>query len=277
MTDSTATKDLAALKEEIIRLGPWHLDVQVTADLSSSAFLDAPESVRESWAAHPVTFIDLRRGFQRLMQAMYPDGLEGRSFLDCACNCGGYSFWMKEIGAGSCLGFDVRDHWINQARFLLENRDEWPRDGMRFELLDLYDLPKQELEPFDVTLFKGIFYHLPDPMAGLKVAADLTREVLIVDTAVRIDLDDGMLVLENEGTEHPMSGVYGLNWLPTGPRVMERILNWMGFPETRLTSWSVNPRRPERGRLRIIGARDASRLEPLTPVTEIDRRPGRGR
>jgi 2-polyprenyl-3-methyl-5-hydroxy-6-metoxy-1,4-benzoquinol methylase len=206
-----------------------------------------------------------------MIKRIYPDGLEGRSFLDCACNCGGYSFWMKEIGAGSCLGFDVRDHWINQARFLLEHR-EWPSDGMRFELLDLYDLPKQELEPFDVTLFKGIFYHLPDPIAGLRLAADLTREVLIVDTEVRTDLDDGMLVLENETTAPLMSGVYGLNWIPTGPRVMERILNWMGFPETRLTNWVANARgKVGGGRLQMIGARSPGRLEGLRAVTEIRR------
>jgi tRNA (mo5U34)-methyltransferase len=277
MNSQSTTKDLTELKREIIRLGPWHLDVQVTPELSSSAFLDAPEELRRSWDAHPVTFIDQRRSFQRLMKTIYPAGLEGRSFLDCACNCGGYSFWMKEIGAGSCFGFDVRDHWIDQARFLLEHREEWPSDGMRFELLDLYDLPKEELEPFDVTLFKGIFYHLPDPVAGLKLAADLTSEVLIVDTAVRVDLDDGMLVLENEATAHPMSGVYGLNWLPTGPKVMERILNWMGFAETRLTSWVALPERPGRGRLRIIGARDAGRLERLGSVTELDQRPGPAR
>ena len=107
----------------------------------------------------------------------------------------------------------------------------------RFEVLDLYDLPKLRLEPFDITLFKGIFYHLPDPVAGLKMAADLTREVLIVDTNARVDLPDGMLAVQQEAIEHPMSGVYGLNWVPTGPEVMTRILNWMGFTETRLTSW----------------------------------------
>ena len=108
-------------------------------------------------------------------------------------------------------------------------------------------------------------------MAGLKLAADLTREVLIVDTAARIDLDDGMLVLEREGTAHPMSGVYELSWAPTGPRVMARILNWMGFPETRLVSWSANHGREGRGRLRIVGAREPGRLDALKSVTEVRR------
>ena len=199
-----------------------------------------------------------------------PDGVEGRSFLDCACNCGGYSFWTKELGADRTFGFDVREHWIRQAEFLLENR-EWPSEGVHFEVLDLYDLPKRELQPFDITLFKGIFYHLPDPVAGLKLAADLTREVLIVETSVRVDLPDGMLAMQEEGTVHPMSGVYGLNWVPTGPRVMARILNWTGFPETRVTSWITSrTHEGERfGRLEIVGAREPGRLEQLEPVTEF--------
>jgi tRNA (mo5U34)-methyltransferase len=263
-----STKDLAELKEEIIRLGPWHLDVQVTTELSSRAFLEAPDGSYES--APRISFFNDRPRWQRLVKNIYPEGLAGRSFLDCACNCGGYSFWTKELSAGRIFGFDVREHWIRQAMFLLEHR-EWPSDGIRFEVLDLYDLPKRDLEPFDITLFKGIFYHLPDPVAGLKLAADMTREVLIVDTEVRVDLPDGMLAAEGEGTQHPMSGVYGLNWFPTGPDVMARILNWVGFPETRLTSWFATRihEGQQFGRLEIVGARERGRLDQLEPVTEL--------
>lgn len=273
------TKDLGQLKDEIIRLGPWHLDVQVTPELSSSVFLEAPDGTYEA-GPHgrlPISFINDRPSWQRLLRSIYPKGLEGRSFLDCACNCGGYSFWTKEVGASRTFGFDVREHWIRQAEFLLEHR-AWPSDGIRFEALDLYDLPERDVEPFDITLFKGIFYHLPDPVAGLKLAADLTREVLIVDTNVRVDLPDGMLVLQQEATEHPMSGVYGLNWIPTGPDVMVRILNWMGFGETRLTSWVTADTREDGqyGRLRIIGAREPGRLDQVEQVTQLARRQGRG-
>jgi tRNA (mo5U34)-methyltransferase len=269
------TKDLGELKEEIIRLGPWHLDVQVTPELSTSAFLEAPEGTHDSGSpteGGPVSFLNDRPGWQRQVSKIYPEGLEGRSFLDCACNCGGYSFWTKELGAARIFGFDVREHWIRQAKFLLEHR-EWPSDGIRFEVLDLYDLPKSDLAQFDLTLFKGIFYHLPDPVAGLKLAADMTREVLIVNTAVRVDLPDGMLAVQQEWTEHPMSGVYGLNWVPTGRDVMAQILNWMGFPETRLTSWVANRtyEGKQLGRLEIVGAREPGRLDQLEPVTELTR------
>jgi tRNA (mo5U34)-methyltransferase len=195
-----------------------------------------------------------------LLRSIYPDGLAGRTVLDCACNCGAYLFWAKDLGAGDCFGFDVRKHWIDQARFLVANRT-WPTDGIHFGVCDLYDLPKLELKPFDVTMFMGLFYHLCDPIAGLKIAADLTEELIIVNTAARNGFPNGMLAIDEEGRGELMSGVYGLNWFPTGPGVLIQLLNWMGFTETRCTFWKaeVPHQPPTLGRLEI----GASRTEQL--------------
>jgi tRNA (mo5U34)-methyltransferase len=252
----------AGLREEVTRLAPWHLNVQITPQVSTDVFREvnlSPEQAR--W---DISFMDHRDAWLAQMRRIYPDGLAGRRTLDCACNCGGYSFWMKEMGSGGGLAFDARQHWIDQARFLQTHR-QWPSDGLRFEVCDLYELPNVTDEQFDVTLFKGIFYHLPDPVHGLKLAADRTRELLIVNTAARNDLEDGMLVADQEGTEHPMSGVHGLNWYPSGPRVVVAILKSMGFVATRCTFWRRElPEHPEPrnlGRLEIIGARDESVFE----------------
>lgn len=249
---------VSGLREEISRLGPWHLDVQVTPEVSTRAFLETPEE-----GGDRVSFIDLRPGWIEKMRKIYPEGFQGRSLLECACNCGAYSFWAKELGAGETFGFDVRQHWIDQAHFLQEKRTVGPADRMNFEIMDLYDLPKRGLEPFDVTMFKGIFYHLPDPITGLKAAADLTKELLILDTAIRTDLPDGMLKLAREGQDPVMTGVYGLNWFPTGPKVLAEILDWMGFADVRLDYWRtrVGGRRPELGRLQIFAARERGLLD----------------
>jgi SAM-dependent methyltransferase len=242
----THTQDATALREEIIRLGPWSLDVQVSPEVSTRVALDAPPGTYPA-SFGKIHFGSPRSAFRSLLARLYPSGLDGRSVLDCACNCGGFSFWAKEFGAGRCYGFDVRKHWINQANFLLANRTE-ASDGIRFEVGDLYD----------ITIFKGIFYHLPDPISGLRVAADLTRELILVNTATRNGIPDGMLVLSEEHTEAVMSGVYGLNWLPTGPNVVIRILRWMGFAEARCVWWQqdTSPSQPpEMGRMEVIAAR----------------------
>ena len=208
-----------------------------------------------------VRFVNARQNFANLLQRIYTEGLGNRSFLDCACNCGGYSFWAKNLGAGRCFGFDIRQHWIDQAQFLAEHRI-MPSDNIRFERCDLYDLPKLGLDTFDITLFNGIFYHLPDPISGLKIAADLTNELLIITTAARNDLPDGMLAVSHESEVPVMSGIYGLNWYPTGPETLAPILKWMGFPATRVIVWrrkcDVEP--ANLGHLQIIAARDARTL-----------------
>jgi tRNA (mo5U34)-methyltransferase len=279
------TATAAELREEIIRLGPWLHQVQITSEVSTRDYLDAPPTpdatkvtvlLREgtaptkrvetyvrsdlSWSA--LQFRNHRDDFMATMRRLYPNGLEGRRVLDCACNCGAYLLWAKELGAGECVGFDVREHWIEQARFLTEHR-EGPTDGVRFEVCDLYDLPKLDLEPFDIVLFNGILYHIPDPLTGLKIAADLAAELLMVNTATASALPDGMLKASGETVESPVSGVYGLNWLPTGPATIRAIFQWCGFVETRCHFWRRQPgqRRSNRNRIEMFAARKQGLFE----------------
>ena len=254
------------LVDKIVALGPWHLDVRLTEDLSTAVYLDHLSSED---AEARVSFLRPERHWKSLMHRIYPDGLEGRSFLECACNCGAYSFWARELGASSCTGFDVREHWIEQARFLLQHR-KGPVDGIRFEVSDLLGLEKVSppVGPADITMFQGIFYHLPDPVAGLKIAADRTRELLFLDTACRVDLPDGMLAVTKESTEMLMSGVHGLAWYPTGPRVLESILRWLGFVDIKVAHWfaETNTARDGYGRIRVLASRRPGLLEPIESV-----------
>jgi 23S rRNA G2069 N7-methylase RlmK/C1962 C5-methylase RlmI len=70
-----------------------------------------------------------------LLERLYPNGLDGKRFLDCACNAGGYSLLASDLGAYS-FGFDVRDHWIEQARFLKRHFGK-SDEQVRFEVCDL--------------------------------------------------------------------------------------------------------------------------------------------
>ncbi|MGH8544928.1 MAG: class I SAM-dependent methyltransferase [Gammaproteobacteria bacterium] len=265
------------IERRIVELGPWHLDVDVTQTLSTKAFLDAlPGTYDDEGAKDPryISFMSPKPWWTHLIERIYPGGLEGRRFLDCACNCGGYCFWSKELGASECFGFDVRDHWIRQAEFLKENRI-WPSDGIEFRKLDLYDLPSLSLDQFHLTLFSGIFYHLPDPITGLKAAADLTSELLVLSTEYRPGLPDGMLAANFESRAAVMSGVYELCWWPTGPKVLADVLRWLGFAESRVINWLIDSPR-KRGRLTIAAARDESILKGVQAIeepTEMPRKP----
>jgi SAM-dependent methyltransferase len=260
---------------EIQRLGPWHHLVDVCDGV------DTNTGNQQNQDGRKVSLVNGKDNFSRLMSKIYPEGLSGKSFFDNACNCGGYSFWAKELGADMTFGFDVREHWIRQAEFLVKNRS-FDTSGMEFRKADLYDIPKLDLPKFDITWFSGILYHLPDPITGLKIAADMTREVFYLNTAIMTmteeELGSGSLYLSSEGTEYLMTGVHGLNWFPSGPRVLRKLLNWLGFPEVRIVMWLKRVKddsRPEHlrsnvGRIALVGARETGMLKSLRDVLPVE-------
>ncbi len=235
------------LGAEIRRLGPWHHDVEIAPGIRTGDPAWRPEP---DPAFGTPSIIDPFANFERTVADLFPDGLKGRSFLDCACNGGGYLYAARRLGAGRCFGFDVREHWIRQARFLAEHL---PSEDIDTGTCSLEDLPQIGLKPFDVTLFSGILYHLPDPVAGLKIAADLTRELIIVNSETLPGKREG-LALNPESQTLVMSGVDRLAWYPTSDKVIREMLAWCGFPHTRLRFDRAT--RDGRHRVELWAARD---------------------
>ena len=239
--------DAEALRAQIRRLAPWHHDVEVAPGVRTGEPLPPGSTPPELGTP---SLIRPEVGFAQWIAEIFPGGLAGRSVLDCACNAGGYLFAAAQHGAGRGFGFDARDHWIDQARFLAAHL---PAADIEFATCTLDELPELGLEPFDVILFKGLFYHLPDPIGGLRIAANLTRELIIVNTAARYGKGDA-LVLNPESRTELMSGVHGLAWLPTSPRVLTDILAWCGFPHARLRQvWPMSGRS---FRVEVLAARE---------------------
>lgn len=236
---------MSDLREQIRQLGPWHHDIEVADGIRTGEFARAgiaPELGKVE-LIRPDVYLPL------MLADVFPDGLAGRSILDCACNAGGYLFAAKDLGAGRAFGFDVREHWIRQAQFVQSHRHA---PDLAFARCDLADLPSRNLGRFDVTLFLGLLYHLPDPVAGLRIAAEHTNELLLVNTAISPRNHAG-LVLAIESETYVMSGVHRLAWLPTGARVVREMLAWCGFPHTRVQFEGKGAHGP---RVQVIAARE---------------------
>ena len=260
MTLRIKTLDNKALIEKIRELGPWHHDIELNDEVHTGKVF-SPTGILPKQENEGVTLISPRNQFTNLMQGCYPDSLlQGKTFLDCACNGGGYCFLAREFGATNVVGFDVREHWINQAKFALEHRKTAPVDNIRFEVMDLYDLPKQNLPKFDFTYFSGIFYHLPDPVTGLKIAADQTKDIIFVNTAgINVPQNPTGMSMSRESITRVMSGVYELSWFPNGAECIQALLNWLGFKEVKLMRLVENPN--DRIRISIVASREEGRLE----------------
>lgn len=127
--------------------------------------------------------------------AYFLEPLAGQSVLDIGCWDGYMSFEAAHRGAGRVL---ATDHFVWRDDF--HRPLHWPQHGPgrrreAFELarrhlapqVEARDIDFPELTPeavgrFDIVLFAGIFYHLPDPLGGLRKAAALAKQTLIVET-----------------------------------------------------------------------------------------------
>lgn len=253
--------DREGLVRRVRELGPWHQDIRLTAELTiADVFPDAVPQVDRNINLG-VPFVQPRESFLAQLDRIFPEGLAGKSLLDCACNGGGHCFWAAERDVESAFGFDIREHWIRQARFVQAQRRVARTDQLRFAVADLMELPRWKLPPADLTVFKGIFSHLADPIGGLRIAAELTREVLIFNSPIVAGADDGQLHCVQENSQRLMAGVAGFKWLPTGPRVIANLLRWMGFADIRLIFQSGPGESGARPRIGILAARQPGRLD----------------
>jgi len=105
----------------------------------------------------------------------------GKSILDLGCNAGWWSIEAVKEGAEFVLVIDARDMHIEQAKFVAEVL------GIRnveFRKMNVYDISKDTVGEFDITFCLGLLYHVNRPLYLLEKIYEVTREVVIVDTAV---------------------------------------------------------------------------------------------
>ena len=231
------------------RLAPWHFDIEILPGVKTSSLNDTNETDRDKV---DVGMID-PGGMAGFFRRHYPTGLKGKDVLDVACNAGAYCLIAHELGARTVTGFDVRKHWIDQAEFLksLKYPDE---PGIRFEVGDAKTFLSGVRRAYDATIFKGILYHLPDPIGVLLQICEATREVLLVDTASSDNVPEDCFVPFSESSTHVMAGVDGLAWLPGGPAAVQKIMEYAGFQKFEVVYW-VHNTRPGWGRFQLIGSR----------------------
>ncbi len=124
-----------------------------------------------------------------LERLQLPEDLSGARVLDIGAADGFFSMICAQRGA-DVTALDYRSR-TGTGFSVMEQVT-----GLSFTHVrdNLWNLPKHELGQFDIVLFLGVLYHLPDPVRGLTIVADHCRRDLYLETACRAIEVDGHVV-----------------------------------------------------------------------------------
>ncbi len=153
---------------ELKRLEPWFHSIELGGGITTKT-----ESVMGEPVDHP------HRPWQVIQQCL-PRDMRDKSLLDVGCNAGFYSFEAKRRGAARVLGVDGQRQHIRQALFV---RKVLGLD-LEFRRMNVYELDRQVIGQFDITLALGLIYHLKHLVLALENLYKVTRETLIIETAI---------------------------------------------------------------------------------------------
>jgi tRNA (mo5U34)-methyltransferase len=181
-----------------------------------------------------------------------PIKMDGVSVLDVGAWNGFYSFEAKRRGARRVMAMD---HYTwNHEHFRGREAFELARSALGYDI-ETADMDVMELCPemlggtFDVVLFLGVLYHLFDPIEGLRRAASVAKEVLVVETHTDLENVDRPAMVMYPGSELNNDPT---NWWGPNSACVRELLKTMGFARIDERSggrpvfhaWRLSPLRP---------------------------------
>lgn len=180
----------------------------------------------------------------RLQQLQIPDNLTGKAFLDIGAWDGAFSFVAEERGASRIVA--VNEKPKPGLELAIRARDS----RVESAIADLNSLTPEQLGgSFDVVLFSGVLYHLPNPIAGLERVLALTQPggLTICETATDLNhLKEpaAALVADARSTDN-----YDRNWWRPNWRGVVSLFEQVGFEQVQVM---VMPRHSLLRRLRNL-------------------------
>ncbi len=121
-----------------------------------------------------------------LQELAFPDDLRGARALDLGTRDGFFAFELERRGA-DVLAVDYCA--AEQTGFAVAARALDSR--VRFLRANVFDLRPREVGTFDVVLFLGLIYHLPDPMRAIRLVRGLCRRHLWLESHLGLTESEG--------------------------------------------------------------------------------------
>lgn len=165
---------------------------------------------------------------EREAAAVFAHPLVGKSVLDIGAWDGYFSFEAERRGAARVLS---TDHfcWSGPGWGTKRGYDfAHEALGSKCESLDVdvFDLDPKVHGTFDVVLFMGVLYHLTDPYGGLRKAAAMTDDLLIVETVTAQNQNNEAVLqyYENDSLDGDKS-----NYFAPNTKALAGMLREIGF------------------------------------------------
>jgi tRNA (mo5U34)-methyltransferase len=126
---------------------------------------------------------------ERLAKVHLPEDLSGRTVLDIGAWDGFFSFEAERRGASRVVACDYYAwHGVGWGTGRGKDGFDLARTALNSHVedvaLDVLDLGPGKIGTFDVVLFLGVLYHLPNPLLALERVASVSQGLLILETVV---------------------------------------------------------------------------------------------
>lgn len=161
-----------------------------------------------------------------------PTDLSGRRVLDLGCSDGFFSLALARRGA-AVLCIDYRPKNVNGFGVMEAVT------GLSFDYrqMNLYDVTRERLGTFDIVLFLGVLYHLPDMIRGLSVVESVCSDTVFLETHCATDLSgsDSLARYHKEAS----LGFDGTNFWSPNPSCLADMLHDCGFEVQSLETWET--------------------------------------
>jgi tRNA (mo5U34)-methyltransferase len=193
---------------ELKRLEPWFHRIDLGGGLYTKT-----ESVMGEPVDHPL-------GPWQTIQKLLPRDLTGKNVLDVGCNAGFYAFEARRRGAQRVLGVDGQRQHVRQGLFV---RKVLGLD-VEFRRLNVYELNPRTVGQFDITLALGLLYHLKHPILALENLYQVTRELLVIETAIMPPRQTPKSFAYSFGSAKTV--LHPLAYVENPPDAKEQVFNW---------------------------------------------------
>jgi tRNA (mo5U34)-methyltransferase len=250
----------------LARLEPWFHCIELGGGLKTKT-----ASVMGEPIEHP-------EPTWQIVRQCLPADLSGKSVLDVGCNAGFYSVEAKRLGSKRVLGVDAQRKHIRQALFV---RKVLGLD-IEYRRMDVYELDPRVIGEFDITLALGLVYHLKHLVLGLEKLYGVTRELLIVETAIIPLEQTPPPFVQSLGrlkqTLHPLACVENsaagpeavFNWFLPSQAALKTLLENVGFEDVTIARVSAD-------RAVLVCRKQAHRSQNFAALLTVEEGPARCR